>query len=336
MKLIKIYKELLKELYLILINTEPIVYWNNYNYDIEDKLLDYINNFLFEYELDPKNLFEILTNDSKNFIHYTSLIGFFYYKGIGCKVDKIKSLEIFDSIKKEGTITETITLRDVGGDDDDDNDDVDNNNDNNDNNDNNNDDVVDNDIKKLNKIISKYFYSLFLYKDVLIYRKDNYKVHIRNAEKGDSVSQYFIGGYNIASFMVGNCYHYGNGILKDEYKAFEWYLKSAKKGYNYCQYIVSNYYNDGLYVKKNEKKGFYWNRKSAINGYIYAQHKLAKYYFDDTINKNQSKALKWYLVLSNKNSFDAIHLVSKCYRDGIGTDRNFPEAIKWFEKTLYY
>ncbi|CAB5368388.1 unnamed protein product [Rhizophagus irregularis] len=254
MKLIKIYKELLKELYLILINTEPIVYWNNYNYDIEDKLLDYINNFLFEYELDPKNLFEILTNDSKNFIHYTSLIGFFYYKGIGCKVDKIKSLEIFDSIKKEGTITETITLRDVGGDDDDDNDDVDNNNDNNDNNDNNNDDVVDNDIKKLNKIISKYFYSLFLYKDVLIYRKDNYKVHIRNAEKGDSVSQYFI----------------------------------------------------------------------------------AKYYFDDTINKNQSKALKWYLVLSNKNSFDAIHLVSKCYRDGIGTDRNFPEAIKWFEKTLYY
>ncbi|GBC27612.2 Sel1 repeat family protein [Rhizophagus irregularis DAOM 181602=DAOM 197198] len=236
--------------------------------------------------------------------------------GIGCKVDKIKSLEIFDSIKKEGTITETITLRDVGvydDDDDDDNDDVDNNNDNNDN---NNDDDVDNDIKKdYNKAIEWYS---------------------KSSSGGNIKAMYMLGGYNIASFMVGNCYHYGNGILKDEYQAFEWYLKSAKKGYNYCQYIVSNYYNDGLYVKKNEKKGFYWNRKSAINGYIYAQHKLAKYYFDDTINKNQSKALKWYLVLSNKNSFDAIHLVSKCYRDGIGTDRNFPEAIKWFEKTLYY
>ncbi|CAB4491075.1 unnamed protein product [Rhizophagus irregularis] len=303
MKLIKIYKELLKELYLILINTEPIVYWNNYNYDIEDKLLDYINNFLFEYELDPKNLFDIVTNDSKNFIHYTSLIGFFYYKGIGCKVDKIKSLEIFDSIKKEGTITETITLRDVGGDDDDDDDDdddVDNNNDN------NNDDVVDNDIKKLNKIISKYFYSLFLYKDVLIYRKDNYKVHIRNAERGDSVSQYFIGNY-----------YY---IKRDYNKAIEWYSKSSSGGNIKAMYMLGNCYYDN----NDKKKAFELYLKSAIGGYNIASF------------MNQSKALKWYLVLSNKNSFDAIHLVSKCYRDGIGTDRNFPEAIKWFEKTLYY
>ncbi|UZO20906.1 uncharacterized protein OCT59_013316 [Rhizophagus irregularis] len=249
MKLIKIYKELLKELYLILINTEPIVYWNNYNYDIEDKLLDYINNFLFEYELDPKNLFDIITNDSKNFIHYTSLIGFFYYKGIGCKVDKIKSLEIFDSIKKEGTITETITLRDVGvydDDDDDDNDDVDNNNDNNDN---NNDDDVDNDIKKLNKIISKYFYSLFLYKDVLIYRKDNYKVHIRNAEKGDSVSQYFIGNY-----------YY---IKRDYNKAIEWYSKSSSGGNIKAMYMLGNCYYDN----NDKKKAFELYLKSAIGGY---------------------------------------------------------------------
>ncbi|GBB89241.1 hypothetical protein RclHR1_15920003 [Rhizophagus clarus] len=402
MLLTKILKDLLKGLYLIFINTDHIVYWDNYNYDVEDKLFDYINNFLFEHEVDPKKLLDVLTNDSKYFIRYASLIGFFYHKGIGCKVDKMKSYEIFSNLiknyQKEGTIDdETITFCD--DDDDDDNNDDDRYSDDDDDDDNDDDDGDNDcfdrdyddydDIKKLNKIISKYFYSLFLYKDVMIYRKDNYKLHIKNAEKGDAASQHFIGnyyyvnrdynkaiewysksssggnikatymlgncyydndkkkafelylksakgGYNIASFMVGNCYHYGNGIIKDEYKAFKWYLKSAKKGYNYCQFIVSNYYNDGICVKKNEEKGFYWNRKAAINGYIYAQHKLANYYFDDTFNKNERKALKWYLELSKKNSFDAISLVSKCYRDGIGTQRNFNEAIKWFEKTLYF
>ena len=36
--------------------------------------------------------------------------------------------------------------------------------------------------------------------------------------------------------------------------------------------------------------------------------------------------------LANENSDTASYLVAKCYRDGIGTDKNLNEAIKWFKK----
>ena len=84
-------KELLYELYTILLNTEvKELYYSKYN-DVENKLKKFINNFLFEYDLDPKI---ILTSSSQNISYYSSLIGFFYQQGIGCEVDKTKAFEI--------------------------------------------------------------------------------------------------------------------------------------------------------------------------------------------------------------------------------------------------
>ena len=134
---------------------------------------------------------------------------------------------------------------------------------------------------------------------------------------------------------MGYCYHDGSEIPKDRSKAFEWYLKAAKKGHNHSQYLVAKYYDDGMYIPKDKERVFYWIRKAAINGTsLDAQHKLAKYYLNDSINKDESKAFKWYLKLANSrySSAEAIHLVAKCYRDGIGTDKNLDEATKWFKE----
>ena len=108
-------------------------------------------------------------------------------------------------------------------------------------------------ILKKNKIILQYFYSLFLYKDIILCRKDNYKLHIRNAEKGDSVSQYYI----------GNCYHYGKNIKRDYNKAIEWYSKSSSGGNIRAVYKLGIYYDYGYGVTKDEKKAFEIYLKSA-------------------------------------------------------------------------
>ncbi|GBC03074.1 hypothetical protein RclHR1_04980019 [Rhizophagus clarus] len=352
---------LLQELYVILLNIDI-------KNDIEVQLNDFMNNFLFEYDLDPKDVFNIMTLNSQNIFYYSSLIGFFYQYGIGCEIDKIKASDIFfNTVKNNSNQVSLITSCD------------------------------DYDIKELNNIISRYFYSIFLYKDVIVHRKNNYKLHIRNAERGDNVSQYYVGncyryginikhdynkavewyskssegsnirafyslgychddrdkkkafelylksakkGYKHALYMVGNYYYYGtyeNDILEDKNKAFEWYLKAAKKGHTFSQYLVAIYYNDGKYIPKNEEKGFYWNRKAAINGYIDAQYNLAKYYLDNSINKNERKAFIWYLKLANKNSQRAIYIIAKYYRDGIGgIDKNLKEATKWFNQLLKF
>ncbi|CAG8684704.1 14621_t:CDS:2, partial [Rhizophagus irregularis] len=83
----KIFKELLQELHdIILLNIEDYT---------TDQLNEFIYNFLLEYDLDPKNVFEIMTNNLQPIFYYSSLIGIFYQYGIGCEVDEIKASKIF-------------------------------------------------------------------------------------------------------------------------------------------------------------------------------------------------------------------------------------------------
>ncbi|GBB88416.1 hypothetical protein RclHR1_00150012 [Rhizophagus clarus] len=362
--IIKFLKELLQELHVVFLNVE--------NYFATNRLDKFMFNYLFEYDLDPKNVFEIMTSNSENVSHFSSLIGYFYRRGIGCEVNEIKAFEILSSAAKNNqkVMLDQVTF------------------------DQRNESIrfLNDNIKELNEIIVQYFYSFFLYEDLVFNSKNSYKLHIKNAGKGDNVSQYYIGnfylygvkkdyskaiewysksseggnikamyklgvcyecgygikkdkkkalelylksaegGYRRALYELGNRYYYGNCTFKDKDKAFEFYLKAAEKGHDISQYLVANYYYDGKCIPKNEERGFYWNRKAAINGHTEAQFKLAEYYINSSINKNERKAFKWYYKLANKYKVRAIYLVAKCYRDGIGTDKNLEEAAKWIEK----
>ncbi|PKC65900.1 HCP-like protein [Rhizophagus irregularis] len=282
----KFFKELMQELYVTLLNIE----FEDGDYTTDDKFNIFIDTFLLEYDLDPKNVLEIIISNSQNILCFSSLIGFFYQHGIGCEVNEIKASNIFSNTIKNNhkEILSQFSF------------------------DQKNKPIsfCNDDIKELNGIIAQYFYSLLLYKNVIFHRIDNYKLHIKNAEKGDDVSQYYI----------------------DEDKAFECYLKAAEKGHNSSQYLVANYYYDGKDIPKNEEKGFYWTRKAAINGNADAQFKMAEYYINNSISKNESKAFKWYMKLAKENKLKAIYLVAKCYRDGIGTDKNLKEATTWIKK----
>ncbi|RIA81198.1 hypothetical protein C1645_837380 [Glomus cerebriforme] len=252
--------KLLKELNKFLLNMEIC--------DI-NRLNVFINNFLFEYDLDPKNVFEIMTT-IKN-------------------IKKGESNQLSFNQKNETII------------------------------------FCNDEIKKLNELILLYFYSLFLYKNIILSRTFNYKLHIKNAKKGDNVSQYYIGeryyyGKNItrdynkaiewysksseggnilAMNRLGFCYSFGHGIKVDYKKAFEFYLKSAEGGFKYAPYNVGNCYHDGRGVFQDGSEAFEW-----------AQYKLAEDYLNNFINKDEKKAFK----------------------DGIGIDKNLKEATKWIKK----
>ncbi|CAG8684717.1 14622_t:CDS:2 [Rhizophagus irregularis] len=303
----KFFKELIQELYFILLNME--YEYGDYNFN-NVKLI--INTLLLDYDLDSKNVLEIMTNNSQNIFCYTSLIGIFYQCGIGCEVDKIKALNIFFNAVKNNQKAildqfsfdqknETICFR--------------------------NDSFYNNDIKELNEIITQYFYSLLIYQDIIFHRKDNYKLHIKNAEKGDDISQYYVGKFYC--------------IKQDYNKAIEWYSKSSEGGNIKAMFELGVCYEHGYYeVIKDEKKAFKFYLKSAEGGYKWALYRVGncyhfgecKYYINNSINKNGSKAFKWYMRLANVNILKAIYIVAKCYRDGIGTDKNLKEAMEWIRK----
>ncbi|CAB4494968.1 unnamed protein product [Rhizophagus irregularis] len=245
-----------------------------------------------------------MTNNLQPIFYYSSLIGIFYQYGIGCEVDEIKASKIFFNTVKNNQkviVPDQFTF-----------------------------DISFFDIKELNEIITQYFYSLFLYNDIILNKRNNYKFHIKYAEKGDSISQYHI----------GNCYFYNINARRDYNKAIEWYLKSSEGGNIKAMYRLAYCYACGYGVKKDEKKAFELYLKSAegaggkaaINGNADAQFKLAEYYTANSSNKNEDKAFKWYMQLANKKKLKAIYIIAKCFRDGIGTDKNLKEATTWIKK----
>jgi TPR repeat protein len=65
-------------------------------------------------------------------------------------------------------------------------------------------------------------------------------------------------GYAEAMCEVGWMFEKGNGVAKDNSKAFEWMLKSAQQGYARAQNNIGLYYHRGRGTPVDIRKAMYW------------------------------------------------------------------------------
>ena len=93
---------------------------------------------------------------------------------------------------------------------------------------------------------------------------DFFAFMLKDAEQGNSESQYIIGGNH----------SFGVGVLKDHKKAAMWYKKAAKQGHSNAQYALGDAYARGIGVLKDMKQAVEWYIKSAEQGNTNAQQKL--------------------------------------------------------------
>lgn len=140
-----------------------------------------------------------------------------------------------------------------------------------------------------------------------------------------------------ALVALGYCYENGmNGLQKDEAKAFELYQKAAEKG------EPNGIYNMGVCLgfavgtgRERDAKGWLENiRRAAEMGFAPAQNDLGWAYecakergfFEE---KDDRKAFGWYLKSAMQAHQTGIKNVIRCYEEGIGTEINLVEAVKW-------
>jgi len=76
------------------------------------------------------------------------------------------------------------------------------------------------------------------------------------AEQGDAVAQH----------NLGAMYFHGQGVQKDERKAFEWIHKAAQQGDADAQGALFGMYYEGAGVKQDRAKAEAWLRKAAAQG----------------------------------------------------------------------
>jgi len=112
-------------------------------------------------------------------------------------------------------------------------------------------------------------------------------------------------------FELGRRYALGDGVPKDDKKAFECYTKAAEQGYADAQNKLGDWYSSGFGIT-NFRIAAEWYEKAAEQGHTGAQFSLGGLYKSG------------YSV--NRNSFEDIH------NPATDIQKNLDLAIKWFRK----
>lgn len=98
-----------------------------------------------------------------------------------------------------------------------------------------------------------------------------------------------------AEYQRGMAYAKGQGVPKNDYKAFYWYRKAAEQGFAAAEHQIGVDYDRGRGVPVNIQKAVHWYRKAAEQGYVRAEYAMgAVYFFGEDAPKNDKKAAYWF------------------------------------------
>ena len=196
--------------------------------------------------------------------------------------------------------------------------------------------------------LSHFFYNMEDYKTALKYateaaeKNDKAGLMILGAcyLNGNGVSkneekafEYYIQasamGEEIALNQIGWMYMNGCGVEEDPSQAFFWYNESANKQSDVGMYNLACCYRDGYGVEQDIEKAAEWYKKAAEAGYLDAMVALGQYYQEHMIDFD--KAEKWLLKAAEAGSAEAMNMLGVFYSDTMCDDTS---AVKWYKKAV--
>ena len=131
----------------------------------------------------------------------------------------------------------------------------------------------------------------------------------------------------------GDEFHYGSKGVKDDKKAFAYYLKAAKEGYASAENKIGFMYSKGLGVEKDDKEAVKWFSKAADRGNRFAQYNLGlKYEFGQGVATDYQKAMELYQRAAGQGYVGAETKIGYMYSKGLGVEKDDKEAVKWYTK----
>lgn len=188
--------------------------------------------------------------------------------------------------------------------------------------------------------------------------KTNFNVVSEKAMKGDSEAQCDLGilfskgkgveadeykafewfkksaeqGNARGQFQLGWCYEMEYGVAEDYEKAIEWYEKSANQGFSEAEYQLGMAYRRGEIVDTDEEKAFAYFLKAGEHGNAKAQDKLAFYYYEgEVVDKDIEKAIYWWKTAAEQGYATAQYNLAFSYKEGDGVPQDYKTAAKWYK-----
>lgn len=169
-------------------------------------------------------------------------------------------------------------------------------------------------------ISAKYLLGLLHYDN---YEEADFYYFYDNAEKGDPVSQYFL----------GKLYENGKGTEKDINKAIEWFEKSANQNYDKAQTYLGILYAKGKETEKDINKSIKWFEKAANQDCTDALFNLGLLYYDnhEKLDKDFKFTFKYFYDAANCGNYWAPYYLGILYEEGKGTKKDINKAIESYK-----
>ena len=140
-----------------------------------------------------------------------------------------------------------------------------------------------------------------------------------------------------SQFMLGTLYYFGYGLEKNESEAIAWFRKSDAQGNTQATEML-NFIKicNEIKAKANNLESIVIEKikNEAAKGNKEAQYNLGgMYYYGLGLEKDYAEAFKWYQKAAKKGHPEAQQALGYMYETGEGITQNYQEAIKWYRKS---
>ena len=121
------------------------------------------------------------------------------------------------------------------------------------------------------------------------------------------------------------------GMSPEEVKAFENYQSKALLGDAASQYELGECYHLGIGVRRDDSEAFSWYRRGAEKGNLNSQWNMGLcYYYATGVAKDYIQAVEWYRKAANQGHAMAQASLAECYKKGIGVLKDEVEALAYY------
>jgi uncharacterized protein len=121
----------------------------------------------------------------------------------------------------------------------------------------------------------------------------------------------------------------GNGIAKDEKRAFAQNAEAAHGGHADAVLAMGWFYLNGVGVARDVERARKWYRESARRGEPKAMFSLGQISYDE---RDFSEGLTWFTRASDAGHGRSLYWLGKLYWRGHGVEQDKKQAMRYFHR----
>lgn len=138
-----------------------------------------------------------------------------------------------------------------------------------------------------------------------------------------------------AQFQLGRHLEEGEGIEKDDARAFENYQKAADQGHAAAMTFLGLCFQRGVGTAQDLSRGFACFVEAAGKGESLAMHCVGECYMEGRgVEADPGKGIEWYRRGVELDDMGCMAQLGDCFENGLGVEKDLRQALELYERCM--